>query len=77
MANNSGKHSDGKEGLRLVKKRPTHKSKLRINIEIRGDTYLLENQLNKMDMGVIQREFLAEMREIGDIELCCFEVEID
>ena len=77
MADDTGKHKNGKEGLRLVKKRPSKKSKVRINIEIIGDTFLLQRQLNKLDIDGVKQEVISELREIGDLEVCRFDVELD
>jgi len=77
MANDTSKHSNGKKGLRIVRKRPSRKSKVRITIEILGDTLLLERQLNKMDIESVKQDVISELREIGDLEICRFEVELD
>ena len=77
MANDTSKHSNGKKSLRIVRKRPSRKSKVRITIEILGDTFLLERQLNKMDIESVKQDVISELREIGDLEICRFEVELD
>ncbi len=77
MANDTGEYPHGKKGLQLVKKIPSRKAKIRIHIEIMGDKLLLKKQLDKMDVDFVKQEFVSEMREIGDIDLCRFEVELD
>lgn len=77
MANDTSKHSNGKKSLRIVRKRPSRKSKVRITIEILGDTFLLERQLKKMDIESVKQDVISELREIGDLEICRFEVELD
>jgi hypothetical protein len=77
MADDSSKYSYGKKSLQLVKKIPDRKAKIRIHIEIMGDRLLLKKQLEKMDVDLVRQEFVSEMREIGDIDLCRFEVELD
>ena len=76
MANNSGKRSNGKKGLRLVKKLPNERAKVKIYIEIVGDKLLLEKQLRRMDIDGAKREFNSEIRDMGDIDLCVFDVEL-
>lgn len=77
MANDTGKHQDGKKGLRIVRRRPKKKSKVSINIEIQGDSFLLERQFRKIDIENAKADIISELRGFGNLEVCRFEVNLD